>query len=214
MAVADDEEAEKRVLEAEVEAEAGEELLQVWESCPSHAECTCVHILPFIFLIGSYFSSPKNVAQGLRKGGRLFRVEVKALQMRPAHPKPLMEQASLPMIRGKALPQHWTEKLCHIEPCKAVRQLKVLLVAGLQMVARCDNALYVCREYTRPSFQRTIQDWQAKHDDAALLAVADRLVAEHHELSATAEDTHSDKQVSAPRVALPERSVSMHPCPF
>ena len=44
--------------------------------------------------------------------------------------------------------------------------------------------------------------WQAKHDDAALLAVADRLVAEHHDQSATAEETHIDRQVSAPECAL------------
>ena len=136
MAVADDEEAEKRALEAEAEAEAGEQLLQVWEACPSDAQSTCVEVLPSMLIISSYNTSPKRIAQGVRKEGSLFRVEVKALPMRPAHPKPLMEQASLPMIRGKALPQHWTEKLCHIEPCKAVRQLKVLLVAGLQMVAK------------------------------------------------------------------------------
>ena len=137
MAVADDEEAEKRALEAEAEAEAGEQLLQVWEACPSDAQSTCVEVLPSMLIISSYNTSPKRIAQGVRKEGSLSGSRSKPCQcQRPAHPKPLMEQASLPMIRGKALPQHWTEKLCHIEPCKAVRQLKVLLVAGLQMVAK------------------------------------------------------------------------------
>ena len=51
-----------------------------------------------------HFSSPDNVVQGPRKEEELFKVEVKALPMQPAHPIPPMEQASLPMMRGKAIP--------------------------------------------------------------------------------------------------------------
>ena len=49
------------------------------------------------------FPSPDTIAQGLRKEERLSKAEVKAWQMQPAFRAPLMEQASLPMIRGKAL---------------------------------------------------------------------------------------------------------------
>ena len=57
--------------------------------------------------------------------------------------------------------------------------------------------------------------WQAKHDDAALLAVADRLVAEHHDQSARAEEAHPDRQVGARQLCPAYEAMMMHaPIPF
>lgn len=59
----------------------------------------------------------------------------------------------------------------------------------------------VCRADRHPSFQEAIQAWQAKHDDAALLAVTDRLVAEHQREAAIASN---QKVTPASRISYEE----------
>ena len=54
----------------------------------------------------SCFHQLNTIVQGPRKEERHFKAEVKALQMQPAHAVPLMEQASLPVIRGEPLFLH------------------------------------------------------------------------------------------------------------
>lgn len=55
-------------------------------------------------VMDSCFQHLNTIVQGPRKEERLSKAEVKALQMQPARAAPLMEQASLPVIRGEALP--------------------------------------------------------------------------------------------------------------
>ena len=92
--------------------------------------------------------------------------------------------------------------LCCPYPCKLSGKLERCWQPSSSWLLINDDALHDCRGHSRPSFQSAVQAWQAKHDDAALLAVADRLVADHHDQSATAEETCNDEQVSAPARTL------------
>jgi hypothetical protein len=53
-----------------------------------------------------------------------------------------------------------------------------------------------CRAGSGSDFQAAIQAWQAQHDDAALLAETDRLIAEHQREAATASNAPGSKKVT------------------
>ena len=103
MAVEDDEEAKKKVLEAEVKA--GETLLQV-QIFTLHMQgptCETRFCIPSMHSFG-VLTPTNDTVQRSKEDLRLFKVEVKALPTQPAHPLQQTEQVYLPMIRGKAGP--------------------------------------------------------------------------------------------------------------
>jgi len=103
-----------------------------------------------------------------------------------------MELAYMHQISGRA----FFILLIHVARCVALDCELAGLCQLSRYLALVDSGLYGCRPVLRPSFQDAIQAWQAKHDDAALPPVADRLVEEHHQQSAAAEQALRRKEVS------------------